>query len=94
VCSGLAHRTVSDVLGPYRVQRATLGFLQAHSAIIHRTVWCAMDCPMHQRSNDYFAQWSTATAEEQRNSAQQCAVELERRVRGAPDSEQCLSGAT
>jgi hypothetical protein len=41
VCSGLAHRIVSGALGPYRVQLATIGFLQAHSAIIHRTVWCA-----------------------------------------------------
>jgi hypothetical protein len=27
--------------GPYRAQPATLGFPQAHSAIIHWTVWCA-----------------------------------------------------
>jgi hypothetical protein len=37
-------------------------------------------------------QRSTAKAEEQRNSAQQCAVESERRVIGTPDNEQCLSG--
>jgi hypothetical protein len=41
MCSGLAHRTVSGALGPYRVQRATLGFQQAHSAKNHRTVRCA-----------------------------------------------------
>jgi hypothetical protein len=50
------------------------------------------DCPVHQRSNDYFAQRSTAKAEEQRNSAEQCAAESERRFRGAPDNEQYLSG--
>jgi hypothetical protein len=36
----VCHRTVSGAPGPYRVQLATLGFLQAHSAIIHRTVRC------------------------------------------------------
>jgi hypothetical protein len=40
VCSGLAHRTVSDAPVPYRVQIDTLGFLQARSTIIHRTVRC------------------------------------------------------
>jgi hypothetical protein len=41
VCSGVAHRTVSGAPSPYRVEPATLGFQQAHSAIIHRTVRCA-----------------------------------------------------
>jgi hypothetical protein len=41
VCCGLAHRTVSGAPGAYRVQAATLGFSQARSAIIHRTVRCA-----------------------------------------------------
>jgi hypothetical protein len=45
-----------------------------------------------QRSNGYFAQWSTAKAEEQMNSAPQCAAESERRVSGTPDNEQELSG--
>jgi hypothetical protein len=35
------HRIVSGAPGPYRAKLATLGFLQVHSAIIHRTVWCA-----------------------------------------------------
>jgi hypothetical protein len=34
------HQTVSGAPGPYNVQLATLGFLQARSAIIHRTVRC------------------------------------------------------
>jgi hypothetical protein len=45
VCSGLAHQTVSGAPGPYKVQLAILGFLQARSAIIHRTVWCATGLP-------------------------------------------------
>jgi hypothetical protein len=34
------HRTVSGAPGPYNLKPAILGFLQALSAIIHRTVWC------------------------------------------------------
>jgi hypothetical protein len=48
---------------------------------------------VHQRSNGYFVQWSPAKAKEQRNSAQTVRGRAERRVRGAPDTEQCLSGA-
>jgi hypothetical protein len=48
---------------------------------------------VHQRSNGYFTKWSTTKADEQMNSAQQCAVESERRVSGTPDNEQELSGA-
>jgi hypothetical protein len=33
------------------------------------------DCPVHQRSNDYFVQWSPAKAKAHRNSAQQCVAE-------------------
>jgi hypothetical protein len=50
-------------------------------------------CPVHQRSNDSFAQWSTPKAEE---SELQCATVHDRvqpPVRGAPNSEQYLSGA-
>jgi hypothetical protein len=51
------------------------------------------DCPVHQRSNGSFAQRSTTKAQV---SDEQCAtvrVRAEPPVRGAPDSEQCLSGA-
>jgi hypothetical protein len=51
------------------------------------------DCPVHQRSNGSFAQRSTAKAED---SEEQCAIvhgRAEPPIRGAPDSEQCLSGA-
>jgi hypothetical protein len=52
-----------------------------------------LDCSVHQQSNDSFAQRSTAKAEE---SEEQCATvrgRAEPPVRGAPDSEQYLSGA-
>jgi hypothetical protein len=37
----VCHQIVSGAPGPYRVQLATLGFQQAHSAKNHRTVRCA-----------------------------------------------------
>jgi hypothetical protein len=49
--------------------------------------------PVHQQSNGYFAQRSPTKAEE---SEEQCATmhgRAEPPVRGAPDSEQCMSGA-
>jgi hypothetical protein len=52
------------------------------------------DCPVHQRSNGYFAQRSPAKAED---SDEQCARvrgRAEPPIRGAPDTAQCLSGAT
>jgi hypothetical protein len=51
------------------------------------------DCPEHQRSNGYPAQWSTTKAWTQSYSAQTVRTEVKAVVRGAPDSEQCLSGA-
>jgi hypothetical protein len=51
------------------------------------------ECPVHQRSNDHFAQRSPAKAED---SEEQCATvrgRAEPPVRGAQDTEQCLSGA-
>jgi hypothetical protein len=52
------------------------------------------DFSVHQRSNGYFVQRSPATAED---SEEQCATVRDRAepsVRDAPDTEQCLSGAT
>jgi hypothetical protein len=79
----VCHRTVSGAPGPYKSKLFTFGFLQPRSAIIHRTVQCT------KRSNDY-----------QRNDrlhsaliALQFAVEGRTEVKGAPDSELCLSDA-
>jgi hypothetical protein len=49
----VCHRTVSGALGPYRVQAATLGFSQACSAIIHRTVRCATGLSGEPAGNSY-----------------------------------------
>jgi hypothetical protein len=51
VCCGLVHRTVSGAPGPYRVQLATLGFLRAHSAIIHPTVQCTSGATANSRNS-------------------------------------------
>jgi hypothetical protein len=48
------HRTVFDAPGPYWTEPATLGFQEAHSAIIHPTVRCATGlsgAPAEQRLN-------------------------------------------
>ena len=90
VCPGLAHRTVrcahrtvSGARGTPNSELFTFGNSGGRSAIIHRTIRCA----------------SRATATScQRSSAEgiKCAT-VRARVRaeadGAPDTEQCLSGA-
>jgi hypothetical protein len=89
----VCHRIVSGAPGPYRVQTATLGFLQVHSAIIHRTVRCAIGlsgAPAEQRL-------SSATVDCNDSwRALQCATVRDRvraQSKSAPDTEQCLSGA-
>jgi hypothetical protein len=49
----VCHRTVSGAPRPYRVQTATLGFSQARSAIIHRTVRCATELSGEPAGNGY-----------------------------------------
>jgi hypothetical protein len=69
----VCHRTVSGARGPYRVQLATLGFLQARSAIIHWTVWCnigATATPRNGRLQHHG---------DQMNSEEQCAQSQSRR---------------
>jgi hypothetical protein len=50
VSCGLAHRTMSGAPGLYRTEPATLGFQQAHSAIIYRTVRCASGATTNSRN--------------------------------------------
>jgi hypothetical protein len=88
------HQTVSGAPGSYNPELATFGFLQRHSAIIHRTVRCATElsgAPAEQRL-------SSATVDcngrLQRYSARTVRAEVRAAARGAPDSEQYLSSAT
>jgi hypothetical protein len=88
--SPMCHQIVSGALGSYKLQLAALGFLQCHSAIIHQTVRCA-------------TRLSGVTAEQRLFGATvdcivpltalQFAAKVRAEVRGAPDSEQCMSGA-
>jgi hypothetical protein len=79
--------------GPYDFKLATFGFLESHSAIIHRTVRCAPDYPVHQRSNDSSATVDCNGHLQKCYSAWTVRAESEQPPEGAPDSEQCLSGA-
>jgi hypothetical protein len=84
----VCHRTVSGAPGPYSLKLATLGFLRARSAIIHRTVRCTSGATAPSR-NDRLQK-----LENQMNSEEQCAQSQSRPPEGgAPDTEQCLSGA-
>jgi hypothetical protein len=89
----MCHRTVSGAPGSYRIRLDSLGFSQRRSAIIHRTIWCATGlsgAPAVQRLPE---QRSTATDTYKRYNAQTLHTEVRAAARGAPDSEQFLSGA-
>jgi hypothetical protein len=86
------HRTESGALGPYNDELVTLGFLQRCSAIIHRIVRCAIGlsgATMEQRLLGATVDCKSAG---QSYSEEQCAQSQSAEVRGAPDSEQCMSG--
>jgi hypothetical protein len=96
VCPGLAHRTVRCTRDS-NSELLTFGNSGGRSAIIHRTVRCSTgQCPVAHRTVRC-ASGATATSR-QRSSAEgiKCAT-VHARVRaepdGAPDTEQCLSGA-
>jgi hypothetical protein len=93
----VCHRTVSGAPRPYKNELATLGFLQEHSAKNHWTIRCTTrlssvppDCLVHQRSNGYQHNGRLQTVP---LTVLQCAAEVRTDVRGAPDTEQCLSSA-
>jgi hypothetical protein len=85
VCPGLAHRTVRCTRTIYPSTR--------HSRVSQDALrYNSPDCPVHQRSNDYPAQWSTAKAWTQSYNARTVRAEVKAVVRGAPDNEECPSG--
>jgi hypothetical protein len=89
----VCHRTVSGVPGPYNSKLATLGFQQAHSAIIHRTIRCATGLSYAPAEQQLFGATVDCKSADQRNSARTVRIESKRRVRGAPDSKQYMPGA-
>jgi hypothetical protein len=86
----VCHRTVSDAPGSIDSELFTFGFLHAHSAIIHRTVRCATG--LSGAPSEATATSATVICKSV-NSAWSMHAEVRAGVRGAPDSEQCLSGA-
>jgi hypothetical protein len=84
------HRTVRCTPDSVRCSNGTRlrnspasGFHEGCSAIIHRT------CPVHPRSNGYFAPTATCNA----LIARTARAEGRRAHTGAPDTEQFMSGA-
>jgi hypothetical protein len=78
VCCGLAHRTVRCPTGQCPVQQVRTGLNQPLSGFRRCTPLkftglsgVPPNCPVHQRSNDYFVQRSTAKADEHRYNAWQ-----------------------
>jgi hypothetical protein len=51
-CALVWRTGLSGAPGPYNSELATFGFLQRHSAIIHRISGVPPECLVHQRSND------------------------------------------
>jgi hypothetical protein len=89
----VCYRIVSDARETVQAELFTFGFLESRSAIIHRTVWWVTGLsgvPAEQRLQRNGRLQRTPA------KALQCA-DSSRKVRaapkGAPDSEQCLSGA-
>jgi hypothetical protein len=90
VCWGTAHRTVRCTTGQCLVCQDRTA-QTSHSRVCQGAVhYNSPDCPVCQWSNGYSLQRSTAKACDRWTVH----AELERRVRGAPDSEQNLSGGT
>jgi hypothetical protein len=80
VFCGLAHRTVSGAPGPYRTEPATLGFQQAHSAIIHRTIRCATGATANSRNGRLQKRADSATMENSALQSQSTESEAHRTV--------------
>jgi hypothetical protein len=84
---------LSGAPGPYNVQLSTLGFLRARSAIIHRTVRCAIGLSGAPAEQRLFGATVDCKNADQMNSTRTVRAEVRAVVRGASDSEQCRAGA-
>jgi hypothetical protein len=83
----VAHQTLSRSQAEAPHELALPGFSQSHSAIIHRTVRCAPDCPVSQRSNGQLCPTVNCADDGTVNKAevrsQNCKVRTHRTVRCA-----------
>jgi hypothetical protein len=76
-----------------RLQLSTFGFLTPRSAIIHQTVWCATrlsGAPAEQRLASATVDFNDCLT---MHSVWIVRAEVRAATEGAPDTEQCLSGA-
>jgi hypothetical protein len=80
---------VSGAPGLYHSELATFGFQKSRSAIIHRTIWCAIGLSGAPAKQRLPAQRTPAKC----YSARTVRAEVRATTRGAPDSAQYLSGA-
>jgi hypothetical protein len=89
----VCHRTVSYAPGPYDSELAAFGFQKRRSAIIHRTVRCAIG--LSGAPSGVMANSATVgcNGRLQSYSAWTVRAEVRAAARGAPDSAQYLSGA-
>jgi hypothetical protein len=85
VCPSLAHHTVRCT----RIVQTQTSHSQDFASALR---YSSPDFPVHQRSNSYTAQQSTATDTLQCYNVRTVRAEVRAVFRGAPDSEQCLSG--
>jgi hypothetical protein len=67
--SPVCHRIVSGAPCPYEDEPAIIGFLQARSAIIHRTVRCATGLSDESAGNNYLRAMVDCNSADNANSA-------------------------
>jgi hypothetical protein len=79
----VCHRTVFGAPGPYNSKLATLGFLWACSATIHRTVWCTSGATAPSRNG------RLQKAADSVNSEEQCAQKSEQ----SPEAHRTVNSA-
>jgi hypothetical protein len=89
----VCHRTVSGAPGSYKSKLATFRFLWPRSAIIHRTVQCATGLSGAPSGATATSATVNCNGRLQHYNAWIVRAEVRAAARGAPDSEQCMSGA-
>jgi hypothetical protein len=84
VCHGLVHQAVQLQTLQLRVSQTPLRYNSPDCPVCHRTVQCTSGATALQRNDRLHSALTTL----------QFATKVRAEVRGAPDNEQCMSGAT
>jgi hypothetical protein len=79
--------------GPYDFKLATFEFLESRSAIIHRTIRCATGLSGVSAEQRLASATIDSNGRLQREQCADSSHKVRATLEGAPDSEQCLSGA-